>query len=495
MTLYVLDCTDCLSTLRIRDLACAIPLHCPRCGEHLDPATAIPHTQNRKAGEKRKAAVPVASAPDVTLTSATGRTQTGRGVVLSVVLVVCVFGVVGSGFWYGFRYLTSELNEPTTLASASFPNNVDRPPQFQPPTIPGSAFGGRPPGFPRSGLPGSAAANSRPTPEAPPARLNPAAAFPIPAIQAPANPVTASPDVAQTPDSAPSSTLPGFGAFPGGPPAGMGRGRLPSFPRGPSFPTAGNPNGSRFRPPSGFPGSPDSPPANPPEATPTNSQSSPAADNAPAQPAPRPGLPTRATPLPELLEILQATRGGQRSLPLRLLSSAEPTDELREQVLKLIADDLQEDNPFLRQTASAAFCRWAGPEQNAQLVEFLQNKDPLLRDARIESLRTLARLKDQQHHPHLVMMLNEPSLQREVREALVGMGADIEQQLLASWPEFTNPIARRLLLEVLRDVGTAACLPLLEQISESPDFSVRPAARTALQAVNSRLQASGTPAN
>lgn len=495
MTLHVLDCTDCLSTLRIRDLACAIPLHCPRCGERLDPATAVPRVRNQKTGDKRRTAAPAAtSAPNVTLTTASGRTQTGRGVVLSLVLVVCVFGVVGSGFWYGFRYLTSGMNNSITLASGNTSQNFTRPSQFQPPTIPGRPIGGRPPGFPRSVLPTSPPVNNPPT-TTPPTFINPAPTLQTPARSAPTSPATTTPDVAETPNATPSTMPPGFGTVPGGPPAGMGRGRLPNFPRGPSFPTAGGPAGPGFRPPSGFPGLPGSPPSSQPGTNLANSQNPPTTSSTPTTPAPRAGLPTQATPLPELLKILQNTKGGQRSLPLRLLSSAEPTDELREQVLELIAEDLQEDNPFLRQTASAAFCRWAGPDRNAALLEFLQNKDPLLRDARIESLRTLARFNDPQHYPDLVVMLNEPTLQREVREALVGIGADIEQQLLSSWPQFTNPIAKRLLLEVVREVGTADCLPLLEQIAESPDFSIRPAARAALQAVNSRLQNNGNPAN
>jgi len=472
MAVYVLDCTDCHTTLRIRDPGSVIPLHCPRCGEHLNPSAAKPKNGRPGGSRKSRNHNRAASSPPVALASTVGRTNTGQGLFLSLLLVTVVFGIVAAGFFTGYRYLTRERGSNVVVAGgSSTAARGFRPPRIDIPQRPTSNFPGGLPGMPALGQSG---AGSRQMMNSTP---------PV----SPAPPVTAAPMVSSTQPVAPQPRQDPSrpqdtgdpsggiaGSFPGRSPAGLGAERRPGFPRGPRFPAMGGP-------PRGFPGAP--PTTNPAQP----SGNDPPADNSTAGITPPPRLATPDTPLPDLLRILDESSGGARSLPLRLLSRAEPNNALREKVLTQIANDLTEDNPFLRQMASAVFCRWAGPEQSAQLLTYLQNSDPFLRGARIEAMRSLGRFRDPKHYAVLIQLLEEPSLQRETREVLTDIGSDLEPFLLEAFPQLQDRLAKRSTLEVLREIGTAKSLPMLQKLAESPDFSVRPSAISAVNAVRARI--------
>jgi hypothetical protein len=111
MTIHLLDCPDCRTEFRIRELSNPVPLHCPRCGEAMD----ITQARLQPPREKKKAsasAVPARSEndrgkanPRDTSTKPTPQAKRGLQMkpVTAVAVVLCAGGAVTAAMYFGFR--------------------------------------------------------------------------------------------------------------------------------------------------------------------------------------------------------------------------------------------------------------------------------------------------------------------------------------------------------------------------------------------------------
>lgn len=492
MTLHVLDCTDCRTVLKIRDLTNPIPLHCPRCGEGLDvrkatPAVANPHKAGRKAGAGGAGQTePASEASRPTRYSGRGPRQSNIGVVASLVIVVGVMACVGIGLYASVRYFKSGNGDPVAQWSQS---NVGQPPFSNPMSV------------------ATSSGPARGIPKVPSSIMNPAnAGTTAPSAAPPRNALTESDTNGQSRAAGIQSPTgiqsPGARPPQGGPPG------MPSFPRPPGFPS-----GPRFQGPGGpgF-GRPNFPnPAGPPSGVPQGfgqipggaglpvdmPGDQPQADNPVGEPATnaqrdlsvRLGM-NEAGPQSTVEELLQAIRSGDGgpgiSRLLDLLAAHQVEPERQAEVREVLKPLMASPHVFVRKSATEGFCQWAAAEDIEELRKILANTDSLYLFAKKKAIATISRLDSAALYPDLIRAINDPPLMMDAATALSDQGAAVEQAILDAFPMVEGPLPKNMLLKVLQDTGTATSLPFLEKLATSPDFTVRGSAEQAMQAIRAR---------
>jgi hypothetical protein len=491
MTHHVLDCTDCRTVLKIRDLTNPIPLHCPRCGEGLDvrkatPAAPNPRESGKKAGTGAAPTEPASEAGRSTRYSGRGPRQSNIGVMASLVIVVGVLACVGIGLYASIRYFRSGKGDVVPQWSQS---NVGQPPFSNPMSV------------------ATSSGPARGIPQVPSSVMNPVnARTTAPSAAPPRNALAESDTNGQPPAAGIQSSAgiqsPGGRPSPGGPPEMPSFPRPPGFPSGPRFPVPGGPGFGRPNfpnpagPPSGIPrgfgqipgstGLPNDMPGGPPQA-----------DNRPGEPANnaqrdlsvRLGM-NEAGPqstVEELLELIRSGDGGpgiSRSLDLLAAHQIEP--ERQAEVRELLKSLMASPHVFVRKSATEAFCQWASAEDIDELRKILANTDSLYLFAKKKAIATISRLNDATLYPDLIRAISDPPLMMDATTALSEQGAGVEQAILDAFPMVEGPLPKNMLLKILQETGTATSLPFLQKLATSPDFTVRGSAEQAMQAIRAR---------
>jgi S1-C subfamily serine protease len=188
-----------------------------------------------------------------------------------------------------------------------------------------------------------------------------------------------------------------------------------------------------------------------------------------------------------IAEIRKAEGGNGASQPLSRLSQIAIVEDKRDEVLKIARNHMKNSNGFVKKGATEAFCRWATAEHSEELKKVLADSDGLMHDAKKVAVKTLAKNAKPEDYPTLIMSMTDHVVRGDLKEALISIGAPIEEPVMKSFPQITDASARNDLLEVLKKVGTEKCVDFLEKLATSNDFSVKNNAQQALDAVRARL--------
>ena len=248
-------------------------------------------------------------------------------------------------------------------------------------------------------------------------------------------------------------------------------GRPPSFGRPPGAGFGGPP---RFGPPPGF-GTPG-PPAVP------GTQASDSSPPAPVEPA--------AAPEQQLRKILQDIKSQNGDLaaiaPLSQLMLRPAIPALRDEVLAAIRPLQTSQHPPLTAMAAEVFAQWAGPAQIEELRKLATSTDPLYMATRRKALKAIIAQQTTTMDPAVIDSLEDFLFSYDIQQALTTLGPAAEGPVLQAWPQVTSGAGRRVLIEVLGDIGTAESLQLLESVATSTDREVRTPAALAAKKIRDR---------
>jgi S1-C subfamily serine protease len=188
-----------------------------------------------------------------------------------------------------------------------------------------------------------------------------------------------------------------------------------------------------------------------------------------------------------IAEIRKAEGGNGASQPLSRLSQIAIVEDKRDEVLKIARNHMKNSNGFVKKGATEAFCRWATAEHSEELKKVLADSDGLMHDAKKVAVKTLAKIAKPEDYPTLIMSMTDHVVRGDLKEALIAIGAPIEEPIMKTFPQITDASARNDLLEVLKKVGTEKSVDFLEKLATSNDFSVKNNAQQALDAIRARL--------
>lgn len=188
-----------------------------------------------------------------------------------------------------------------------------------------------------------------------------------------------------------------------------------------------------------------------------------------------------------IAEIRKAEGGNGASQPLSKLSQIAVVEDKRDEVLKIARNHMKNSNGFVKKGATEAFCRWATAEHSEELRKVLADSDGLMHEAKKVAVKTLAKNAKPEDYPTLIMSMTDHVVRGSLKDALISIGAPVEEPVMKSFPQITDASARNDLLEVLKKVGTEKCVDFLEKLATSNDFSVKSNAQQALDAVRARL--------
>jgi hypothetical protein len=483
MTIHLLDCPDCRTEFRIRELNNPVPLHCPRCGEAMDVAQA----RLRPPREKKKTPAPptpVRSENDTARAKPrnapikqTAQVKRGlqMGPLTAIAVVLCAGGAVTASMYFGIRLA---LRPAGAVVAGNF--------QARQGTIPES---------PGSRIAEDLNNRARQQMEAMQQSIrNSTAIQTAPDIVTPAPVPPVSP--AAMPDNSQPPEIPGLRNS--GVPRMPGRGasmlenrmnqmrekmqadleRARSNAGGP--PSFGGPPGARFGappqfgPPPGFgipgqPGAPD-PQGNGIDAT------------APSAPAGAPEDRIRS-----ILQDIKSSNGDLAAIgPLSQLMLRPAIPALRGEVLETLKPLQMSQHPPLTAMAAEVFAQWAGAEQIAELRRLATSTDPLYFATRRKALKAIIGLQTTSVDPAVLSSLEDFLFSYDIQQALTTLGPAAEQPVLQAWPQVTSGAGRRVLIEVLGEIGTAQSLQLLESLATSTDREVRTPAALATEKIRGR---------
>ena len=188
-----------------------------------------------------------------------------------------------------------------------------------------------------------------------------------------------------------------------------------------------------------------------------------------------------------IAEVRKAEGGIGASQPLGRLGEIAIVEEKRADVIRLATNHMKNSNGFVKKSATEAFCHWAAAEHAEELRKVLTDSDGLMHEAKKRAVRTLAKIAKPADYPALIMSVTDSVVRNDVKEALIAIGPAIEKPILENFSKIGDSASKNELLEVLKKVGTEACVEMLEKLATSNDFSVKSNAQQALDAVRARL--------
>ena len=472
MTIHLLDCPDCRTELRIRDLTNPVPLHCPRCGEALDTRQARP----RPPREKKKTQLPAAS---VRTENDSGKAKPGKsgekqvarakrglqmGPLAAVAIVLCAGGAVTAAMYFGIRLALRPTIGDLPTAFHPSPNTTAQ--------NPGSRISQDWQRQVQQQMDSMQQALRNPGtgPASPGLATAPAVPDTRPALPAASNAARRLTDIREKMQADLEQARSRFRGPPsaGGPPSFGG----PPSAGGPPAPGFGVPRG--FGPPPGF-----GAPATPPAPSSPNPSGNPAVPNLPAV--------NDEEQTRKLLQEIKSSNGNPAALvPLVQLPLRPVIPGLRSEVLDTVRPLLAAENPIIRSTAAETFAIWADQEQLAELQRLATSTDPLYTATRRRALKTLIAMQPAELNPAVVSSLDDFQFSYDIQKALATLGPAAEKPVLQAWPNVTTGPGKRALIEVLGEVGSAASLQFLEPLATSTDTEVRIPAVLAIDKIRSR---------
>lgn len=483
MTIHLLDCPDCRTEFRIRELSNPVPLHCPRCGEAMD----ITQARLQPPREKKKTSAPAVPArsendrgkanPRDTSTKPTPQAKRGLQMkpVTAVAVVLCAGGAVTAAMYFGFRLAlrpaaavltqNSRMQQGSTRESSGSRviDDMNRRARQQMEALQ------QPIRSPAAGQPGPETVGT-------PLMPLPATAARPGDSQPPELPGLTNPQLPGTPGRAAGMLEDRMQQMRDRMQADLERargnaGRPPSFGRPPGAGFGGPP---RFGPPPGF-GIPG-PPAVP------GTQASDSSPTAPVEPADAPEQQLR-----KILQDIKSQNGDLAAIaPLSQLVLRPAIPALRDEVLAAIRPLQTSQHPPLTTMAAEVFAQWAGPAQIEELRQLATSTDPLYMATRRKALKAIIAQQTTTMDPAVIGSLEDFLFSYDIQQALTTLGPAAERPVLQAWPQVTSGAGRRVLIEVLGDIGTAESLQLLESVATSTDREVRTPAALAAKKIRDR---------
>jgi serine/threonine protein kinase len=170
---------------------------------------------------------------------------------------------------------------------------------------------------------------------------------------------------------------------------------------------------------------------------------------------------------------------------------ATPVDvRFREEVVKDLKMLLPGKDKTSHIAVAKALGRWGTPEIVPDLMEMVANGE-WDSDVRFPAMDALVQLKDKRGANAIASRLGDGWDGPKAKEALLAFGTDAEDaviKLLRSHP--ANPgeewLIKPAACEVLKKIGTAKCIPTLEEVARDSNPHINQVARDALNAVKER---------
>jgi HEAT repeat protein len=186
--------------------------------------------------------------------------------------------------------------------------------------------------------------------------------------------------------------------------------------------------------------------------------------------------------VPALLKLLDNSDGGVRQLGLDLLAK-QPVDEARRaEVTNKVLGRIKQHNDLNRDVAKPLVKKWANHDSVPALIDLLDHNDAGVRQLALE---VLGGLRDPRALERVWLRLGPD--REHASKALQSYGPMAEEMVLQSAKD--NDAGIRIeACRILNRIGTARCLPTLQQLQADRDRNVQTAAREALVAVNARLK-------
>jgi S1-C subfamily serine protease len=190
-----------------------------------------------------------------------------------------------------------------------------------------------------------------------------------------------------------------------------------------------------------------------------------------------------------LEKIGSATNPSERYVAMSNLGFMEPIAELRDDVSKAIDPYLTSKDRSPRQGALGAVKKWFTEHNVPSLLKLLDSLDDSARRSAIECLGLHS--KDPKIAVRIAECLKQSDDRYTAEAALKKMGAVAEDAVLPLLADDDEEV-RSAICDVLRETGTAKCIPELEKLAESKsNRSVKSRAESALREINRRLGKKG----
>jgi HEAT repeat protein len=180
--------------------------------------------------------------------------------------------------------------------------------------------------------------------------------------------------------------------------------------------------------------------------------------------------------------MLKSTNPLDVQKALDSLAQMEPVAP-REEATKAIEEALRKTDPITRQAAIKAFAVWADRDTAvAKCIELMNERSPFILKGTIEAARSL---RDERTIEPLAKLLAKHVVQREAAAALKLFGEAAEDAVIPYLKD-SLVFTRLEAMGVLKEIGTAKCLPELEKLAKS-NSSDSLSAKEAINAVKSRI--------
>lgn len=202
--------------------------------------------------------------------------------------------------------------------------------------------------------------------------------------------------------------------------------------------------------------------------------------------SPAPAKPDNAAKAREHLEkISSAKNPSELYIAMSNLGFMEPVPELRDEVSKAIDPYLTSKDSSPRQGAIGAVKKWFTEHNVPSLLKLVDSLDDSARRGAIECLGLHS--KDPKIAVRIAECLKQSDDRYTAEAALKKMGSIAEDAVLPLLAEDDEEV-RSAICDVLRETGTAKCVPELEKLAESrSNRTVKSRAESALRQVNRRL--------
>jgi acetyl esterase/lipase len=250
------------------------------------------------------------------------------------------------------------------------------------------------------------------------------------------------------------------------PPAGN---NSPSAPTGPSSGMAAN------SPPGWRPPAPDRP-ANPDAQSPFR----------PARKKPKERAST-GDPVDDMLDALLDTEGGDRQATLKAVRQLDPdfigSPEKRAALTRALNNVARDGNPFEQREAVKALGSWGDDSSVDLLIGFLDDNSTRL--LRSDVYTALAELKDPRAALPVARKIADFFDKADAARCLRALGPAAEDGLIKVAPADDADVCLAA-INLLGELGTEKCLPMLRKAQSSKNPVVREAAKMAVRSVRER---------
>ncbi len=197
----------------------------------------------------------------------------------------------------------------------------------------------------------------------------------------------------------------------------------------------------------------------------------------------RPVIARDRTELEKLFAELDNNNEAVRNLALSRLSAQKPNANQAAIAQKLTAM-LETTGGFTWKAVVRALTVWATPEEIPALIRILNDGDTV---TRLDILRVIGKFRDEGAVAPVVQCLQDPICRFEAERALRQMGTIAEKNVLHLLSN-PDPIVRRTVVGILKDIGTNESVPALQAIVGGNDRLLRIPAQQALAAITARNQ-------